>query len=158
MTISVAGTAGAVVTCPLEVVKTRLQSSRGVGGPNARPSPIRVTPSAAQVRHFCTRAPCPQVLSSCFSESSLSLLRVNGACHAIVYLLFAAVWLWDIIVFHCHAIILNYRVCCVCMCVYLCADVGQLLNGNKCRLFSFQVSNMGRGDMRPRVSLIQCIR
>ncbi|XP_077284481.1 replication in mitochondria 2 isoform X2 [Arctopsyche grandis] len=57
----VAGTAGAVVTCPLEVVKTRLQSSRGVGGPNARPSPIRVTPSAAQVRHFCTRAPCPQV-------------------------------------------------------------------------------------------------
>ncbi|ODN00673.1 Solute carrier family 25 member 36-A [Orchesella cincta] len=35
--MSVAGTAGAVVTCPLEVVKTRLQSSNPVFGNPASP-------------------------------------------------------------------------------------------------------------------------
>lgn len=52
--ISVAGTAGAVVTCPLEVVKTRLQSSNAFAPINsARTSHISET-TAAQNSSFTT--------------------------------------------------------------------------------------------------------
>ncbi|CAH2092741.1 unnamed protein product [Euphydryas editha] len=50
-----AGTAGAVVTCPLEVVKTRLQSSKGVGLPPSPPS------SAANSNRVCSKIPKHQV-------------------------------------------------------------------------------------------------
>ncbi|KPJ02365.1 Solute carrier family 25 member 36 [Papilio xuthus] len=47
-----AGTAGAVVTCPLEVVKTRLQSSKGVGIPQP-PSHS----GTASTRKVCSKIP-----------------------------------------------------------------------------------------------------
>ncbi|KOB77546.1 Endonuclease-reverse transcriptase [Operophtera brumata] len=48
----VAGTAGAVVTCPLEVVKTRLQSSQGLGIPPPPPPP---SDSTANARKVCSK-------------------------------------------------------------------------------------------------------
>lgn len=51
----VAGTAGAVVTCPLEVVKTRLQSSKGVGDIPPAPPKSRNTSHSPQSRKLCTR-------------------------------------------------------------------------------------------------------
>ncbi|XP_041981882.1 mitochondrial carrier protein Rim2 isoform X2 [Aricia agestis] len=51
----IAGTAGAVVTCPLEVVKTRLQSSKGVGLPPPPPS------SASNTKRVCSKIPKHQV-------------------------------------------------------------------------------------------------
>ncbi|XP_035443562.1 mitochondrial carrier protein Rim2 isoform X2 [Spodoptera frugiperda] len=54
----VAGTAGAVVTCPLEVVKTRLQSSKGVGISPPSPPPSDSTNNA---RKICSKIPKHQV-------------------------------------------------------------------------------------------------
>ncbi|XP_037293072.1 mitochondrial carrier protein Rim2 isoform X2 [Manduca sexta] len=54
----VAGTAGAVVTCPLEVVKTRLQSSKGVGVPPSQPPP---SDSASNAKKICSKIPKHQV-------------------------------------------------------------------------------------------------
>lgn len=54
----VAGTAGAVVTCPLEVVKTRLQSSKGVGIPPTQPPP---SDNTANNRKICSKIPKHQV-------------------------------------------------------------------------------------------------
>lgn len=54
----VAGTAGAVVTCPLEVVKTRLQSSKGVGVPPTPPPP---SDGAVNSRKICSKIPKHQV-------------------------------------------------------------------------------------------------
>ncbi|GBP28409.1 Solute carrier family 25 member 36-A [Eumeta japonica] len=54
----VAGTAGAVVTCPLEVVKTRLQSSKGVGIP---PSNSSSDKNMANIRKVCSKIPKNQV-------------------------------------------------------------------------------------------------
>ncbi|KAI8439260.1 hypothetical protein MSG28_013097 [Choristoneura fumiferana] len=51
----VAGTAGAVVTCPLEVVKTRLQSSKGVGAPP--PPPPSSDNNAARSKRVCSKIP-----------------------------------------------------------------------------------------------------
>ncbi|VVC97419.1 unnamed protein product [Leptidea sinapis] len=48
----IAGTAGAVVTCPLEVVKTRLQSSKGVGIPPTTPPS-----NAANSNRVCSKIP-----------------------------------------------------------------------------------------------------
>ena len=55
-----AGTAGAVVTCPLEVVKTRLQSSKGVGVPPTQPPPPN---DAAKSKRVCSKIPKHQVNS-----------------------------------------------------------------------------------------------
>lgn len=55
-----AGTAGAVVTCPLEVVKTRLQSSKGVGIPPPGPPP---SDNAASTRKVCSKIPKHQVIN-----------------------------------------------------------------------------------------------
>ncbi|XP_073961784.1 replication in mitochondria 2 isoform X3 [Choristoneura fumiferana] len=55
----VAGTAGAVVTCPLEVVKTRLQSSKGVGAPP--PPPPSSDNNAARSKRVCSKIPKHQV-------------------------------------------------------------------------------------------------
>ncbi|KAG7312373.1 Pyrimidine nucleotide transporter-mitochondrial [Plutella xylostella] len=55
----VAGTAGAVVTCPLEVVKTRLQSSKGLCAPPSSPPPSDST--ASKTRRVCSKIPKHQV-------------------------------------------------------------------------------------------------
>lgn len=56
-----AGTAGAVVTCPLEVVKTRLQSSKGVGlSPPSQPPP---SDNTANARKVCSKIPKHQVFT-----------------------------------------------------------------------------------------------
>ncbi|KAJ0174759.1 hypothetical protein K1T71_009867 [Dendrolimus kikuchii] len=68
----VAGTAGAVVTCPLEVVKTRLQSSKGVGVPPTPPPP---SGSTANSRKICSKIPKHQ-------EAKWGYRRTMGAMFA----------------------------------------------------------------------------
>ncbi|KAI5637565.1 mitochondrial carrier protein domain-containing protein [Phthorimaea operculella] len=66
----VAGTAGAVVTCPLEVVKTRLQSSKGLGAPgNPPPS------DATTTKRVCSKIPKHQ-------EAKWGYRRTMGAMFA----------------------------------------------------------------------------
>lgn len=68
----VAGTAGAVVTCPLEVVKTRLQSSKGVGVPPTQPPPGS---DASNSRRVCSKIPKHQ-------EAKWGYRRTMGAMFA----------------------------------------------------------------------------
>ncbi|XP_032518701.1 mitochondrial carrier protein Rim2 isoform X1 [Danaus plexippus] len=65
----IAGTAGAVVTCPLEVVKTRLQSSKGVGIPPTPPS------GASNSKRVCSKIPKHQ-------EAKWGYRRTMGAMFA----------------------------------------------------------------------------
>ncbi|KPJ15605.1 Solute carrier family 25 member 36 [Papilio machaon] len=65
-----AGTAGAVVTCPLEVVKTRLQSSKGVGIPQP-PSQS----GTVSTRRVCSKIPKHQ-------EAKWGYRRTMGAMFA----------------------------------------------------------------------------
>ncbi|XP_073961783.1 replication in mitochondria 2 isoform X2 [Choristoneura fumiferana] len=69
----VAGTAGAVVTCPLEVVKTRLQSSKGVGAPP--PPPPSSDNNAARSKRVCSKIPKHQ-------EAKWGYRRTMGAMFA----------------------------------------------------------------------------
>ncbi|XP_063625899.1 mitochondrial carrier protein Rim2 isoform X1 [Cydia splendana] len=69
----VAGTAGAVVTCPLEVVKTRLQSSKGVGVPPTQPPPS--DSNAAKAKRGCSKIPKHQ-------EAKWGYRRTMGAMFA----------------------------------------------------------------------------
>lgn len=70
----VAGTAGAVVTCPLEVVKTRLQSSKGVGVPPPGPPP---SDNATSTRKVCSKIPKHQVQIFCRDFSQFLNNHVN---------------------------------------------------------------------------------
>ncbi|CAH4030168.1 mitochondrial carrier protein Rim2 [Pieris rapae] len=67
----VAGTAGAVVTCPLEVVKTRLQSSKGVVIPPPPPPSSNTTSS----KRVCSKIPKHQ-------EAKWGYRRTMGAMFA----------------------------------------------------------------------------
>ncbi|CAG9130600.1 unnamed protein product [Plutella xylostella] len=69
----VAGTAGAVVTCPLEVVKTRLQSSKGLCAPPSSPPPSDST--ASKTRRVCSKIPKHQ-------EAKWGYRRTMGALFA----------------------------------------------------------------------------
>lgn len=75
----VAGTAGAVVTCPLEVVKTRLQSSRGVGVPPPGPPP---SDNATSTKKVCSKIPKHQVIY--ISNNIRVFIKSNG--YVIFYL------------------------------------------------------------------------
>ncbi|CAF4929301.1 unnamed protein product [Pieris macdunnoughi] len=70
----VAGTAGAVVTCPLEVVKTRLQSSKGVVVPPPPPPSSNTTSS----KRVCSKIPKHQIHYHCsrFSNDD-ELIKIN---------------------------------------------------------------------------------
>ncbi|XP_053610454.1 mitochondrial carrier protein Rim2 isoform X2 [Plodia interpunctella] len=68
----VAGTAGAVVTCPLEVVKTRLQSSKGVVPPT-QPPPSGTT----STRKVCSKIPKHQVQQYARAGHARSAARMS---------------------------------------------------------------------------------